>query len=367
MTLLSNYIFRQVWGATLAMTFGLSLLVLLTQSLRFLDLMISAGAAPGVFFLMMALSLPRLVEIVLPIALAVSVLIITLKLHSDQELVVMQAAGEGPGRLARPVLAAAVLASALMAVLTFWMTPLSVATLQSQRQVIQAQFSLSLLQPGVFNFFGDDIMIYFDRRDDNGRLVNLILHDQRDTKRPYTLLAEGGELVNDGDTYRLNIINGRRQQLNAKAGIVDQLVFSRYEIELPKTIRDISPRWKEPDERTLRELMKGPRDAIDANNRDELTAELHRRLAVPFMPLSLAMPLLWVILRTAKPRRSQLGQMALGLSLIGLLQALFLVAAAAAQRTETAVPGLYAIAILPFVWALIRFLPSAGAKQRVPA
>lgn len=367
MTLLSNYIFRQVWGTTLSMTFGLSLLVLLTQSLKFLDLMISAGAAPGVFFMMMALSLPRLVEIVLPIALAVSVLIIILKLHGDQELTVMQATGAGPWKLAQPVLAAALLSSILLATLSFWMTPLSISTMQQQRQFIRAQFSLSLLQPGVFNFFGDDIMIYFDHRDLDGRLVNLILHDQRDEKHPYTLLAQKGELISDGETYRLDITNGRRQQLNAGAGIVDQLVFSRYEIELPKTVRDIAPRWKEPDERTLVELLRGPRDDIDVNNKNELHAELHRRLAIPFIPLSLAMPLLWLMLRTARPRQSTIGQMTIGLVMIGVLEALFLAAVAAAERSVPAVFGIYAVALLPFFWAMMKLWPGGSHMKRLTA
>lgn len=367
MTLLSNYIFRQVWGATLTMTFGLSLLVLLTQSLRFLDLMISAGAAPGAFFMMLALSLPRLVEIIMPIALAVSLLIIVLKLHGDHELAVMQATGAGPWRIAQPILAAAVLTSALLATLSFWLTPLSIATLQSQRQIIQAQFSLSLLQPGVFNFFGDDIMIYFDRHDDEGRLVNLILHDQRDQKRPYTLMAERGELMSDGETYRLNIANGRRQQLNEAARVVDQLSFSRYEIELPKTVRDIAPRWKEPDERSLVELVEGPRDDIDNNNREELFAELHRRLAAPFIPLSLALPLLWLLLRTVRPRQSAIGEMAIGLAYIGGYQTLFLVAVAAAERSALAVAGIYAIALLPFLWTMWRLCPDMYLKRSMPA
>lgn len=356
MTLLSGYIFRQVWITALALTFGLALLVLLTQSLRFLDLMITAGAAPWVFFWLLALSLPRLVEIVLPIGIGIGVILVALRLHADQELTVMQAMGTSPARIAKPVLTAAFLSSILLGALSFWMTPTSIATLQAQRQNIQAQFSLSLLQPGVFNFFGDDIMVYFDRRDGQGRLINLILHDQREPARAYTLMAETGELVSDGEIYNLSITNGRRQQHDEDRANVDQLTFTRYQIDLPKTIRDIAPRWKEPDERTVEELWVSAKstDPSDIKNAPALRAELHRRLATPFLPFSMALPVLWLILNRARPRRGSMQIAALGIAMIGGVQAAFLVMAATAEDYPFLIPALYIVSVLPGFWAMSR-------------
>lgn len=367
MNLLSSYIFKQVWGVTLALTLGLAMLVLLTQSLRFLDLMISAGASPGVFFQLMGLSLPRLVEIVLPIALAVGVLIVGLKLLGDQELTVMQATGTSPWQLTRPVLAAGTLAATLLAVLAFWATPASIATLAAQRQMIKAQFSLSLLQPGVFNFFGEDIMVYFDSRDDEGRLVNMILHDQRDKLRPYTLLAESGELISDGTIYRLHITNGRRQQLNQARGIVDQLAFTQYEIELPKTIREVNKRWKEPNERTLPELLKPVIDPVDINNADDLRVELHRRLASPFLPFSFALPVLWLILTFARPRQGTFKLVGAAILMIGLIEGLTLGMQSWAEKSVLGIAGIYIVSILPALLCLIRFCPPLFYRLKVAA
>lgn len=332
---------------TLAITLGLSLLVLLTQSLRFLDLMISAGAAPTVFFQLLGLSLPRLVEIITPIALGAGVMMVCLKLHGDNELAVMQATGATPWRIARPVLAAIFLGTILTGTLSLWFTPWALATLQTSRQTIQAQFSLSLLQPGVFNFFGNNIMVYFDKRDGEGRLLNLILHDQRDPLHPYTLLAETGELSSDGNQFRLTITNGSRQQLNAQRGIVDQLSFTRYGIELPKIIREIAPRWKEPNERTVIELLNPSTSGVDVTKKDELNAELHRRLASLFLCFSMGLPMLVMILRTVRPRQGGLRPTMIGLGFIGLMQTLLLLTNAAAGDNPAVIPVLYLITILP--------------------
>lgn len=357
MNVLSSYIFKQIWGLTLGIAIGLSLLVLLTQSLRFLDLMISAGAAPAVFFQLMGLSLPRLVDIILPIALGAGVLLVGLKLHSDHELTVMQATGSTPWRLARPVIAATLLVAVLGASLSLWIAPMALSSLQLQSKAIKAQFSLSLLQPGVFNFFGDNIMVYFDKRDDDGRLVNLILHDQRDPLHPYTLLAETGELTSDGEQFRLTIANGRRQQLNAQRGIVDQLSFTRYGIELPKMVREIAPRWKEPNERTITELLSPISNETDAIKKDELRAEIHSRFASLFLPFSMALPILVMVLRTVRPRQGGLRPTLMGLGFIGMIQSLLLVVSAEIPDNLALTPLLYIVTIAPGLAALYVLRP----------
>ncbi len=350
---------------TIALTIGLSMLILLAQSLKFLDLMISAGAAPVVFFQLLALSLPRLMEMIAPLALGVSILLVIIKLQGDQELIVMQATGVNHWNLARPILKMACCVSAFLAIMTIWLTPMSLATLQSERHSIRAQFSLSLLQEGVFNFFGDDIMVYFDKRDDEGRLINLILHDQRDEQKPYTLLAEKGELYTNGLDYRLSVTNGRRQQLNMERSIVDQLTFSRYEIELPKTIRAIDPRWKEPNERTLMELMypKTIND-YDRGNADSLLVEIHKRLALPFLPFSIAIPILLMVLKTYRPRKNVIVPIITGLILILFIQILSFMSSTLAKDHLFLIPLIYASTIVPALIGLFYLLSDKTTSRK---
>jgi lipopolysaccharide export system permease protein len=50
MTLLDRYLFRQLALALLAVTVGLAALVWLTQSLRFIELVLDRGLSLAVFF-----------------------------------------------------------------------------------------------------------------------------------------------------------------------------------------------------------------------------------------------------------------------------------------------------------------------------
>ncbi|MEB3269978.1 MAG: LptF/LptG family permease, partial [Leptolyngbya sp.] len=288
-----------------------------------------------------------------------------LRLQHDQELVVIQATGTSDWQLARPIMKAALWASIILTFMTSWLTPVSLASLQSERHAMNAQFSLSLLQDGVFNFFGNDLMVYFESRDDQGRLLHLILHDQRDKEKPYTLMAARGQLITDGNTYRLNVEDGRRQSLNPERQIVDQLTFSRYEIELPKTVGAMSQRWKEPDERTLFELIRPESITIyDINNADELNTEIHRRLAIPFLPFSFALPILLIVLKGYKPRRPVLYPIIKGLFVILLIQILVFLCTNIALNNQYLIPLIYVGGLGPAFLALTYLLPSHAAYTK---
>ena len=67
MTLLDRYLFRQLALALLAVTVGLAALVWLTQSLRFIELVLDRGLSLAVFFELTSLLLPSFFSVILPI------------------------------------------------------------------------------------------------------------------------------------------------------------------------------------------------------------------------------------------------------------------------------------------------------------
>jgi len=66
-TRLDSYIFRQVLLALVVATGGLTALIWLTQSLRFVDLVVNRGLSFFVFIHLTALLIPSFVAVILPI------------------------------------------------------------------------------------------------------------------------------------------------------------------------------------------------------------------------------------------------------------------------------------------------------------
>ena len=105
MTLLDRYLFRQLALALLAVTVGLAALVWLTQSLRFIELVLDRGLSLAVFFELTSLLLPSFFSVILPITTFIVMLFVHLRLAGDRELVVMRSAGLSNWQIARPALA----------------------------------------------------------------------------------------------------------------------------------------------------------------------------------------------------------------------------------------------------------------------
>ena len=101
---LDRYIFRQLLFALLAVTSGLTALIWLTQSLRFVELVVNRGLSISVFMRLTGLLIPSFVAVILPITTFVVVQFVYQRLAGDRELTVMRAAGLSPFALARPAL-----------------------------------------------------------------------------------------------------------------------------------------------------------------------------------------------------------------------------------------------------------------------
>ena len=102
---LDRYIFRQLLFALIAVTSGLTALIWLTQSLRFVELVVNHGLSFGVFLRLTGLLIPSFVAVILPITTFVVVQFVYQRLAGDRELTVMRAAGLSPFALARPAFA----------------------------------------------------------------------------------------------------------------------------------------------------------------------------------------------------------------------------------------------------------------------
>ena len=126
-TRIDLYVFRQLALALIAVTGGLALLIWLTQSLRFVELVVNRGLSFGVFLQLTGLLIPSFVAVILPITTFVVVQFIYQRLSGDRELTVMRAAGLSPYGLARPALALAGAAVVAGYLLNLWIVPASLA------------------------------------------------------------------------------------------------------------------------------------------------------------------------------------------------------------------------------------------------
>lgn len=366
MPIVDRYVLKNVLIATVFVTLVLAALILLTQSLRFLELVINSGASGLSFWILTFLTLPKFLEIILPLGLMASVLFIYNRLTMDSELVVLRALGFSPLRLARPALLLAGVMGVFLFLIMGWVAPLTNGTLQSLRVQIKAEMSSLLFREGVFNQVGKGLMVYLRERDRKGELRGLLIYDSRDPeKAPSTIIANRGLMVSSDDGQQVLVYEGSRQDYDKKGRTLKRLDFDQYTIDLPAP-GPARKRWQEPEERSLGKLFDPDlKDAIDRSHRKDFILEINKRILTPFMVPGFTVIALCALLLGPLDRRGQTRRIIIAVGVVVLVQALFMGAYNLAKQSDVGLPLMYMITAAPLILG-VGFLARASGLFREP-
>ena len=356
------YVIKNLSVATAFIALTLAAIILMTQSLKFLELIIEAGASSGAFWALAFLALPRFFEVILPIALMIAGLFVYNRMAGDSELIVMRAAGKSPLQMVKPALIVGVLTTLLLLFITAWLAPVSLAKMQKMRQVVKAQYSTLLFQEGVFNEVGTNLTVYIDKRTPKGELEGLLIHDNRpENPVPVTGIAKRGIVVATDSGQQVLVYDGSRQDFNKRTGALNRLDFERYSIDLPDS-GVVGTRWKKPDERTFFELFNPV--ASDKKYRSEFLVEANRRIVGAFLPLTFVSIALSFLLLGPLNRRGQAMRILLAVIAVVFIQSLYLSVSSFAVKNIAGVFLMYGVVFVPFLLALFILSPSTEKLRR---
>jgi lipopolysaccharide export system permease protein len=206
--LIDRYIIRQLGLALVLVTTGLVALIWLTQSLRFIQIIIDHGLSPFVFIKLTALLVPSFVATILPITCFIVVLFIYTRMSGDREVTIMRGIGLSDAALSRPALGVAVTATLLCYILNLGLVPAALSEFRNYQFEIRNQIAAFLLQPGVFTQVSPDITVYVQGRSADGNLRGILIEDSRDPSAPATILARSGQLMVDAHGPVVLLENG---------------------------------------------------------------------------------------------------------------------------------------------------------------
>lgn len=355
-----RYLMKNLLWATLFTSLSLAMVIMLTQSLRFLELIINSGASSFSFFLLTMLAMPRFFEVILPIALMIGTIFIYNRMTADSEMVVMRSSGLSPMRLSRPALTLSVCTAITVFLITGWIAPLSISKMQALKVEVKAQFSSLLMREGVFNEIGNGLTVYLHDRNAKGEMEGLLIHDTRAKDQPaVTILAKRGVIVTDNNGQQVIVYDGSRQQYNPETGSLDRLDFARYSLDLPEAEPE-RQRWKEPDERTLYELLHPDAESL-ANEKtmQEFRVEAHRRFVSPFLAITYTIVALCCLLLGPVDRRGLSLRIVLASGSIILLQGIYLVSYNLAKEGTFGLVLMYFLTFSPLVTGYFLLSPQS--------
>jgi len=307
----------------LVITMSLTAIVWLTQSLRFIDLIVNKGLSIATFLYLSSLIIPSLLMVILPFALFCSIIYVYVKLINDTELVVFQISGLSQFRLACPAIFVASIVMMIGYLLSLYILPLSYGKFKDQQAFIRDNYASVLLQEGVFSTPIKGLTVYVDERTRSGDLKGIFVHDSRNKEKPVTMMAAEGKLVQSRSGPRFHLIKGNRQEIDDEHGNMAILYFDSYTVDLSVYAEDVSDRWRAPEERYVHELLNV--EGVPDYLKGRFKAEGHHRVVWPLYSLALALIGLVVLLSGQFNRRGQWKRVILAVGLAAVVVVIDLV------------------------------------------
>lgn len=367
-TRLDRYVCRQLLVALLATTGGLALLIWLTQSLHFVQLVVDRGLSLGTFLKLTGLLIPSFVAVILPITTFVVTQFVYGRLSTDRELTVMRAAGLSSFGLSRPGLAAALVAAVVCAILDIVVVPASYHEFRTFQFAIRNRMAAFLLQEGVFTPVSSDMTVYVRRRMPDGSLRGILVEDDRQPNARATILAERGRIVADPNgTPDVVLENGSRQEVDRQSGRLNVLTFAQNTISLTPSGKNANQEYRDASEMSIPELLDpDPRTTL-ARDRGKFAVEANRRLSAPLTAISFAMVALLSVLGGSFSRHGGIVRPLVAIGTVVGLLALGLVFQNLAARMPSMMPLLWLHAILPgLVSAFLLYGPELAERSGRP-
>lgn len=288
MRIVDRYILRE-----LAVPFVLGLAIftsvlLIARILKLVEMVVNRGVPFLQVLELFSYILPGFLEVTVPMALLLAILVAFGRLSSDSEVIAMRASGIGLYRLLLPVGAFATTVAVMTLGLSVYVRPWGNFLLRTGLyEIVKARASAGI-KPKVFNDDFAGLVIYVDRIEPPGNeLHGVLISDMRDPRQHNTVYARSGLLQTREDSHAITLRlyeGGMFSAPTSNDGYQDTR-FSTYDItlDLDLALAELRSRPKDPSEMGLGELRRtiAEREAEHAASFVE-QVELHRKFSIPF-------------------------------------------------------------------------------------
>ena len=277
--LIHKHIIRSMVYPIFMMLIVFLFLMWITQSLRFLDLVVTRGIDFSAVLNITSSLLPSLVSIVLPISVSIGAIFCYNKMMCDNEIVVLRSTGFSNYELIKPVIKIGSSCALFGYLLSMYIVPMASANFIDQKSFFQKQYAAMVLREGVFTEPIKGLSIYIDQIINNQTFKGIMVSDKRVKNRDITLIAKEARVISTNDQMVLDLVNGNRQEkTNEKINI---LYFDNFPVNITNYISEKVKKWKEPSERSIFELME--KETEKPEMQGKINSELHNRFIWPML------------------------------------------------------------------------------------
>ncbi|HEX4439182.1 MAG TPA: LPS export ABC transporter permease LptG [Thermoanaerobaculia bacterium] len=216
MRLISRAVLREIVPPFLLGFVAYTFILLLRTILVLADFAVRRSAPLVEVLRLVALSLPWIIVLTLPMAFLLGVLVGLGRLGADSELTALSACGIGPTAIYRPLLGAAAIASAGVLFLYNVVLPPANESLQREMSRVAATSIVNVVAPRTFREPRPGITFFFDRVAPDGRSFDNVFLKLGDELEPpnRVIVARRGGLTLEGDRLWLDLSQSTVHELD---------------------------------------------------------------------------------------------------------------------------------------------------------
>jgi lipopolysaccharide export system permease protein len=271
----------------LAFTF----ILLIGRMLKLVELVVTRGVPLLQIGKLFSLILPTFLEMTVPMAFLLAILLGLGRLSNDHELLAMKASGVSPTQILWPAAVIAIVISTATLALTLFARPAANFALKKELYNIAKTRIGTALKEKVFNDDFPKILIYVEEIIPPGNTAQgVLIVDKRDNSREDIILGKVARITTDEETNSLGLrlFDGSIYEREQSRPGFSQTRFNIYDfrLDLDELVGPVRQRESGPKEMPLFDLLasiatKQSRGASAIAER----MELHQRISFGFVPL----------------------------------------------------------------------------------
>ncbi len=313
-----------------------TLILLIARILKLVEMVVNRGVPFTVVVKLFCLILPGFLEVTVPMATLLAVIVAFGRLSSDSEITALKSCGVSLYQMAVPVFVFALPVFAVSVLISLVARPWSNTQLRNTLYEIARSRASAAIKEKIFTTEFEGMVVYVDHIVPPGNsLRGILIADHRDPAQRNTAIAKAGILVPATDTDRLTIrlIDGAVHTFYESDRSYHRTDFSTYDIsvDLNTPLGGQSRRERDPNELTWHELQTEI-DRLQSVGQPALAerVELHRKLAIPAACLIFALAGIPLGIRPSRAVRSR--SLAVSIFLIFLYYLLLTLGETLSQR-----------------------------------
>jgi lipopolysaccharide export system permease protein len=287
-------------------------ILMIARILKLVELVVTRGVPIWQIGKLLSLILPTFLELTVPMAFLLAILLGLGRLAGDQEIIALKASGVSPLQILRPVAVLAFFIAALTLSLTLFARPASNQALRKELYNIARSRLGTALKEKVFNDDFPKILIYVEELVPPGNTAKgVMIVDKRDASKEDIILGKVGIFSTDEETNSLGLklFDGSVYGKEKTRPGFSQTKFNIYDfkLDLDELVGPVKQKRDDPKEASLNQLFKSIREKEDSGTKAIAERmELQQRFSFGFVPVVFCLlgVALTLLPRTSRANRS---------------------------------------------------------------